>query len=124
MDCSYFQINFLLPEYREEEALNKYSVLLRQRKYILCKKFLDKTKRKILSRSEKIERNQLTDMINVNLDARSSESTTEENSKRKKIDSLDDYIASLNIEEEVIFYLEFSQFLIFITMPRIWINLE
>ena len=95
-----FKIKAIFLEYKEDEELNKYSVLLRQRKYILCQKFFDKTKKKILYKSKSSERNHLTDMINVNLEDSEASGVR---SKEKKIDSLDDYIASLDINEQVNF---------------------
>lgn len=95
-----FKIKAIFLEYKEDEELNKYSVLLRQRKYILCQKFFDKTKKKILYKSKSSERNHLTDMINVNLEDSEALGVR---SKEKKIDSLDDYIASLDINEQVNF---------------------
>ena len=83
-----------LLEYKEEEEVNKYSVLLRSRTDILCQKFVDNIRRKM---SNKEKNKQLTDMINVNV----SNPPGSSNSKRK-INSLDDYIASLDIEDEVI----------------------
>ena len=81
-------------EYKEEEDINKYAVLLRSRSDILCQKFLDKTRAQMRS-----EDKNLTDMINVNLEVTKSPDTQDE---KQKIGSLDDYIASLNINEQVL----------------------
>ena len=88
----YITLHYL--EYKEEEDINKYAVLLRSRSDILCQKFLDKTRAQMRS-----EDKNLTDMINVNLEVTKSPDTQDE---KQKIGSLDDYIASLNINEQVL----------------------
>ena len=84
-------------EYKEDEDLNKYAVLLRTRRDVLCQKFIDKTKQK-LKRSKK-NTSKLTDMIEVDLEVGELKKN-----KNQNFDSLEDYVASLNLDEEV-FYL-------------------
>ena len=55
-------------EYREDDDLNKYSTLLRPRSDILCQKFIDQSKKKMIS-AEKESVN-LTDMIHVKLETK------------------------------------------------------
>ena len=83
----------MFAEYTEEGRLNEYSVMLRPRIDLLCLKFTNK-----MRRWEGEERNKhfLDEMLRVNIDP-----LTIFNKKdfEKKLDSLDDYIASLNIDE-------------------------
>ena len=96
-----FSLFFWL-EYKEEEEVNKYSVLLRSRTEILCQKFVNNIRKKM---QDKEKNKQLTDMINVKVDVINPSGCS--NSKRK-INSLDDYIASLDVEDEVHGSLNFS----------------
>ena len=81
-------------EYKEEEDLNKYAVLLRTRRDVLCQKFIDKTKQR-LKRHTKCT-TKLTDMINVDLEVDELK-----NDKNQNFGSLEEYVASLNLNEEV-----------------------
>lgn len=83
-----------LPEYKEEEEVNKYSVLLRSRTDILCQKFIDNIRKKLSKKKNK----ELTDMINVDVN-----NTMGKSNPKRMINSLDDYIASLDIDNEVRF---------------------
>ena len=85
---------FSFSEYKEDEDLNKYAVLLRTRKDVLCQKFIDKTKQR-LKRSKKCTK-KLTDMIKVDL-----EIDELKNKKNENFGSLEEYVASLNLNEEV-----------------------
>lgn len=71
--------------------MNEYSVMLRPRIDLLCMKFTNKIRR---------DRNKhlLDDMLRVNIDP--LKVLNKENLEKKTIDSLEDYIASLNIDEE------------------------
>ena len=85
---------FSFSEYKEDEDLNKYAVLLRTRRDVLCQKFIDKTKQR-LKRSKKCTK-KLTDMIKVDL-----EIDELKNKKNENFGSLEEYVASLNLNEEV-----------------------
>ena len=85
-------------EYKEDEDLNKYAVLLRTRRDVLCQKFIDKTKKR-LKKSKKCTI-KLTDMINVDLEVDQLK-----NIKSQNFGSLEEYVASLNLNEEV-YYLK------------------
>ena len=82
------------PEYKEDEDLNKYAVLLRTRRDILCQKFIDKTKQR-LKKSKKCT-TKLTDMIKVDLEVDELK-----NIRSQNFGSLEEYVASLNLDEEV-----------------------
>ena len=86
----------MFAEYTEAGRLNEYSVMLRPRIDLLCLKFTNKMRRRREGEGEDRNKHVLDEMLRVNIDPR-----TIFNKKdfEKKLDSLDDYIASLNIEE-------------------------
>ena len=80
----------VLSEYTEAGRLNEYSLMLRPRIDLLCMKFTNKIRR---DRTKHL----LDDMLRVNIDP--GKVLNKEDLQKKTIDSLDDYIASLNIDE-------------------------
>ena len=71
-------------------------MLLRTRRDVLCQKFIDKIKTKQRLKMSKKCPNKLTDMIKVDLEVDELKGN-----KNPNFESLDDYIASLNLNEEV-----------------------
>ncbi len=72
-------------------------MLLRTRRDVLCQKFIDKTKQR-LKRPKKCT-TKLTDMIKVDLEVDELK-----NYKNQSFGSLEEYVASLNLNEEVYCY--------------------
>jgi hypothetical protein len=91
-------------EYKEKEELNKFAVLLRSRKDILCYKFINNIRTQ-LDRKKGIigdgltKKRYLTEMISVS-DTLVKVEQQKIPAKTNVIDDLDKYIESLNLDQE------------------------
>ena len=91
-------------EYKEKEELNKFAVLLRSRKDILCYKFINNIRAQLDRKKGIIEdgltkKRYLTEMISVS-DTLVKVEQQKIHAKPNVIDDLDKYIESLNLDQE------------------------
>ena len=91
-------------EYKEKEELNKFAVLLRSRKDILCYKFINNIRAELDRKKGIIEdgltkKRYLTEMITVS-DTLVKVGQQKIPAKTNVIDDLDKYIESLNLDQE------------------------
>ena len=91
-------------EYKEKEELNKFAVLLRSRKDILCYKFINNIRAQLDRKKGIIEdgltkKRYLTEMISVS-DTLVKVEQHKIPAKANVIDDLDKYIESLNLDQE------------------------
>ena len=79
------------PEYKENENLNKFSVLLRPRSDLLCYKFIENIRKRLDAKKYGKKQKYLTEMMKISKPKIKREGPV--------IDTLEAYIASLNLDE-------------------------